>query len=114
MAEEITKLARKNLRDYFLTADAGISGANFAVQHDGSIVIVTNEGNERLVTSLPRIYICVIGIEKIVPTLKDTLRLTKALCMSATGQQITSYVSIIGGPNDKPELDVWTRSMRCT
>jgi len=101
VAEEITKLARKLLRREFLTADAGISGANFAIADDGSLLIVTNEGNDRLVTSLPPVYIAVVGIEKIVPTLCDALKLTRVLCMSATGQNVSSYVSVVKGANDR-------------
>jgi iron-sulfur cluster protein len=106
VAEEITKIARKTLRQVFLAADVGISGANLAIAEDGSVLIVTNEGNERLVTSLPAVYIAVIGIEKIVSSLSDALKLTQALCMSATAQRMTSYISIIKGPNDRTGISL--------
>ena len=91
-------LARALLREAFLSADMGISGVNLAVAETGSIVIVTNEGNGRLVTSLPRIHVAVVGIEKLVPTLEDFITILKVLPRSATGQQISCYVSVLTGP----------------
>jgi L-lactate dehydrogenase complex protein LldF len=95
---KLVKVARKELRGKFLEADMGISGANMAVAETGSIVIITNEGNARLVTTLPKIHIAVIGIEKLVANFEDIVPILTALPKSATGQLLTSYVSIITGP----------------
>ena len=76
----------------------GISGANIAVAETGSIVIVTNEGNARLVTTLPKIHVAIVGVEKLIAKFKDILPILTALPRSATGQLLTSYVSIITGP----------------
>jgi len=93
----LAKIARGVLRNEFVSADAGISGANFAVADSGSIVLVTNEGNGRMVTTLPPLHIAVLSIEKIVPTLADLPKLLRMLPRSATGQTLTSYVSVITG-----------------
>jgi len=93
----LVKVARNELRPRFLEADMGISGGNIAVAETGSIVLMTNEGNARLVTSLPRIHVVLVGIEKLVATYADIAPILKALPKSATAQQLTSYVSIITG-----------------
>ena len=93
----LVKFARGKLRPKFLAADMGISGANIAVAETGSMVIVTNEGNARLVTTLPRIHVAIIGIEKLVAEFKDVTPILRALPRSATGQLLTSYVTIISG-----------------
>ena len=95
--EQITTIARDSLREIFLTADIGITGANFAVADSGSLVIVTNEGNARLVTALPPITIATLGVEKIVGNIADALNLLQALVLSATGQRMTSYVTLVKG-----------------
>ena len=79
-------LARHKLRTEFLSADMGISGCNFAIAETGQICIVTNEGNGRMVSSMPRVYVALMGIEKIVPTVEDAFLQYQALCRSATGQ----------------------------
>lgn len=94
----LVKVARKELRSKFLKADMGISGANIAVAETGSIVIVTNEGNARLVTTLPKVHVALVGIEKLVEKFEDTVPILTALPRSATAQLLTSYVSIITGP----------------
>jgi len=94
----LVKVARGELRPKFLKADMGISGGNIAVAETGSVVLVTNEGNARLVTSLPRIHIAVVGIEKLAANFSDIGPILKALPRSATAQLLTSYVSIISGP----------------
>ena len=94
---QITAIARESLRHDFLTADVGITGANFAIAESGAIVIVTNEGNGRLVTSLPPVTIAVFGSEKIIPSMTDALTLLRALVLSAAGKKITSYVTISRG-----------------
>ena len=93
----LVKFARGKLRPKFLAADMGISGANIAVAETGSMVIVTNEGNARLVTTLPKIHVAIIGIEKLVAEFKDVTPILRALPKSATGQLLTSYVTIISG-----------------
>jgi len=94
----LVKVAREQLRPLFLEADMGISGANIAVAETGSIVLMTNEGNARLVTTLPKIHIALVGIEKLVEKYADVATILKALPRSATAQLLTSYVSIISGP----------------
>jgi len=94
----LVKVARDKLRPRFLEADMGISGGNIAVAETGSIVLMTNEGNARLVTSLPRIHIALVGIEKLITNYADIAPILKALPRSATAQLLTSYVSIITGP----------------
>ncbi len=95
----LVKLARKELRAKFLHAGMGVSGANIAVAETGSIVIITNEGNARLVTTLPKTHVAIVGVEKLVAHFTDVLPILKALPRSATAQLITSYVSIITGPS---------------
>nr|WP_319392712.1 LUD domain-containing protein [uncultured Desulfobacter sp.] len=98
----LVAVARDELRTKFLKADMGISGANMAVAETGTITIVTNEGNARLVTSLPMIHVAVVGIEKIVEKFSDIVPILRALPRSATAQQLTSYVTMITGrtPNE--------------
>jgi L-lactate dehydrogenase complex protein LldF len=90
--------ARDMLRGHFLTADMGISGANFIIAETGSTLIVTNEGNGRMVTTLPRVHVAITGIEKVVPTLADVSTLIRLLPRHATGQTISNYVSVTTGP----------------
>jgi L-lactate dehydrogenase complex protein LldF len=102
---ELCREAREMLRPAFLNADMGISGANFLVAETGSALIVTNEGNGRLVTTLPRVHVAITGIEKVVPTLEDVTTLLRLLPRSATGQSITNYVSVLTGNKDKEDHD---------
>ena len=95
---KLVKFARGKLRPKFLKADMGISGANIAVAETGSIVIITNEGNARLVTTLPRIHVAIVGLEKLIDHFADITPILTALPRSATAQLLTSYVSIISGP----------------
>jgi L-lactate dehydrogenase complex protein LldF len=101
----LTAYARRELRQRFLDADMGISGANFAIAETGSIVLVTNEGNGRFVTGLPRVHVALMGMEKVVPTWEDLTILLRLLTRSATGQRISSYVSMITGPRQAGEVD---------
>ena len=94
----LVKVAREQLREKFLAADMGISGANIAVAETGSLVLVTNEGNARLVTTLPPIHVAIVGLEKLVASFEDIGPILTALPKSATAQLLTSYVSIITGP----------------
>ena len=95
----LVEVARNELRSKFLAADMGITGGNLAVAETGSIVLVTNEGNARLVTTLPKIHIALVGIEKFVEKFEDVAPILDALPRSATAQLLTSYVSIITGPS---------------
>ena len=96
--EILTTTARRRLRQHFLQAQMGISGVNFAVAETGTLAIVTNEGNGRLVTTLPPLHVAIMGIEKVVPTLEDLVLLLQMLTRSATGQKLTAYVSLVSGP----------------
>jgi len=102
----LVETARETLREGFLAARIGLSGANAALADSGTICIVTNEGNGRLVTTLPETHIALVGIEKIVPTLNEALDILSILPKNATGQKITSYVSLIRGPSDGRELHI--------
>jgi L-lactate dehydrogenase complex protein LldF len=102
---ELTREAREVLRPHFLSADMGVSGANFIVAETGSTLIVTNEGNGRLVTTLPRVHVAITGIEKVVPTLEDVSTLLRLLPRHGTGQTITNYVSVTTGVKGADELD---------
>ena len=93
----LVKVAREQLRGKFLGADMGISGANIAVAETGTLVLVTNEGNARLVTTLPRIHVAIVGLEKLIERFADVAPILTALPKSATGQLLTSYVSMITG-----------------
>jgi len=95
--------ARSVLREHYLTADMGITGGNFFVAETGSVVIVTNEGNATLTSTLPKVHIAISGIEKIVPTLEDVATLMRLLPRSATGQSISNYVDILTGPKGAGE-----------
>ena len=103
--EELTRTARRQLREVFLSADVGITGANFGVAETGSICLVTNEGNGRLVSSLPRVHIALMGIERVVPTLAELAVLLKLLARSGTGQKLTVYTTLITGPRRAAEPD---------
>lgn len=98
----LTAIARTVLRKEFLAADAGISGANLAVADSGSICIFTNEGNGRMATTLPRLHVAVFTIEKIIPSLADLPAFIRLLPRFATGQPLSSYMSVITGPR-KPQ-----------
>jgi L-lactate dehydrogenase complex protein LldF len=96
---ELLKIARKFLREKFLSADMGITGVNFAFASSGSFCIVENEANAHHTLSLPKIQIAVMGIEKIIPDIKLLPYLLKLLPPSATGQKSSTYVNFIGGPS---------------
>ncbi|MYE27271.1 MAG: iron-sulfur cluster-binding protein, partial [Chloroflexi bacterium] len=104
-AEEMVAFARRMLREDFLSADMGISGGNFLIAETGSIGLVMNEGNGRMCTSLPRVHIAIIGIEKIVDTVEDYITLTQVLPSSSTGQKMTVYTNILNGPSHDGEAD---------
>src|ERR1039457_7040166 len=103
--EKLTLIARGVLREKFLKADIGISGANFLVADSGAVVLVENEGNARLSTSAPRINIAIAGIEKIFPRARDLATFLKLLARSATGQWLSVYTSFLSGPRRAGEID---------
>src|SRR5882762_9871995 len=95
---EITAIARQRLRNEFLSAEMGVTGANFAIAETGSIVLVENEGNIRLSTQVPKIHVAVVGIEKVIPRFEDLSVFLSLLPRSGTGQKQTAYVSFLNGP----------------
>lgn len=95
-------IARRDLRGRFLSAEVGITGVNFAVAETGTIVVVENEGNSLLTTTLPGVHVAVMGLEKVVPTLADLSVLLRLLARSATGQRITVYTTHYTGPQARP------------
>ncbi|WP_302466779.1 LutB/LldF family L-lactate oxidation iron-sulfur protein [Heyndrickxia camelliae] len=103
--EELAAHAREMLRKEFLSADVGITGCNFAIAESGSISLVTNEGNARMVTTLPKTQITVMGMERIVPTYEEMEVLVSLLTRSAVGQRLTSYVTSLTGPRIEGEVD---------
>ncbi|MGI8422029.1 MAG: LutB/LldF family L-lactate oxidation iron-sulfur protein, partial [Gaiellaceae bacterium] len=102
---ELARVARRQLRRAFHDAEVGVTGANFAVAETGTICLVTNEGNGRLVSALPRVHIALLGMERLVPTLPELSVLLKLLARSATGQRLTTYTTLITGPRREGETD---------
>jgi len=102
---DLMAAARRKLRQAFFSAEMGISGANFLVADAGVVAISTNEGNGRLCTSVPRVHVVVTGIEKVIPRLEDLAVLWPVLATSGTGQGITTYSTLIGGPRRAAEVD---------
>jgi L-lactate dehydrogenase complex protein LldF len=103
--EELTMIARDVMRQKYCEADMGISGANFAVAETGHISITENEGNARLSTSLPRVLVSIVGIEKVVPKLDDLAVLLPMLATAGAGQNMTCYNTLLGGPRQPGETD---------
>lgn len=103
--EELALFAREQLRKDFLSADVGITGCNFAIAESGAVTLVTNEGNARLVTSLPDTQITVMSMERLVPTWEDMEVLVSLLTRSAVGQNLTSYITSIIGTRLEEEID---------
>ena len=101
----MTAAARQALRQVFLDARMGISGVNFGIAETGTLVLVTNEGNGRMVTTLPPIHVALMGIERVVPTWEDAEILLRVLARSATGQALTAYTSFLTGPRRPKEPD---------
>lgn len=101
----LAREAREVLRQHFLSADMGISGANFLIAESGTAALVTNEGNGRMVTTLPRVHVVITGIEKLVSTLEDFATLMRLLPRSATGQTISNYVSLLTGTRAADERE---------
>jgi L-lactate dehydrogenase complex protein LldF len=103
--EELTMIARRHLRQLYVDADIGISGANFLVAETGQISITENEGNARLTTALPKIHIALAGIEKVVKNLDDLAILLPMLATAGAGQPMTCYNTLYSGPRQKGECD---------
>jgi L-lactate dehydrogenase complex protein LldF len=103
--EELTMIARRVLRNKYITADVGLTGANFAIAETGMISITENEGNARLTAALPKVVISLLGIEKILPRLDDLALFLPMLATSGTGQALTCYNSLYGGPRQPDEAD---------
>jgi L-lactate dehydrogenase complex protein LldF len=96
--EALAQVARKVLREAFLTAELGISGANFLVAETGTLALMENEGNIRLSTSLPRVHVAFVGIEKLLPRFADLALFLPLAARAATGQRLSTFVSLIQGP----------------
>lgn len=103
--QQLTLKARELLRDKYLTADVGITGANFLIADSGSIALTENEGNARLTTTFPKIHIAIVGIEKIIPSMADLDIFWPLLSTHGTGQNLTVYNTILGGPRQNNEVD---------
>ena len=103
--EELTMIARRVLRQKYLTADIGLTGANFAIAETGMISITENEGNARLTAALPKVMITLLGIEKVLPRLEDLALFLPMLATAGTGQPLTCYNSLYGGPRQSGESD---------
>jgi len=103
--EDLTEVARKQLREKFISADMGITGGNFMVADTGTLALVTNEGNGRMCTSMPRIHVAIVGMEKVIPSITDLGLFLRLLIRSATGQWISSYVTTVSGPKRSKDID---------
>lgn len=103
--DALARAARDALREEFLAADLGISGANFLTADTGTLALIENEGNIRLSTSLPKVHVAFVGIEKIVPRLEDVSGFLQLTARAATGQPIGNFVSLIQGPRAGDEVD---------
>ncbi len=102
---QLTREAREVLRAHFLSADMGISGGNFLIAETGSVALVTNEGNGRMVTTVPPVHVCITGIEKVLPTLEDLSLIMRLLPRSATGQSISNYFTVVTGTRQPGDRD---------
>jgi len=107
-AEKLTRAVREILREKYIKAEVGITGANAISADFGTIFLVTNEGNGRFVSTAPPVHICVAGVEKLVPTVADGLTICQAVCPNATGQLLTSYISLITGPSRTADIELTT------
>ena len=103
--EQLTLVARKNLREKYVQAEIGVTGANFIIADVGAIAVTENEGNARLSAAWPKTHIVIVGIEKMIPSINDLGLFWPLLATYGTGQQVTVYNSIISGPRQKDETD---------
>ena len=104
--EKLVKVARRRLREKFIQSDMGITGANIGIAESGTLVIVTNEGNAGMVTTLPPIHVAILGVEKIVSTIDDATAILKLLPRSATGQRLSTYTEFITGPSRTADIEL--------
>ena len=104
-AKDLAGEARTQLREKFVKADMGITGANFVVAETGTLVLVTNEGNGRMCTSMPRIHVAITGMEKVIPSMEDLGIFLRLLIRSSTGQRMSSYVTAVTGPRTSDDED---------
>ena len=102
---ELTQLVREDLRKEFLQAKLGVSGGNFLVADTGTLVICDNEGNQGLVTALPEVHVALVGIDKVIPRLRDLGPLLRLLARNSTGQTLTGYTTLISGPRHNSDSD---------
>jgi L-lactate dehydrogenase complex protein LldF len=103
--EALTAVARDRLRQTFLSADMGIVGVNFAIAETGTLVLVENEGNQRMSIALPETLVAIMGIEKVIARLEDLSHFLEILARTGTGQNLTTYTNFINGPRRPGELD---------
>ena len=103
--ERLTAEARTRLREYFLAADFGVTGVNFAIAETGTLIVIENEGNGRMSSTLPETFVAVMGIEKVIPKLADLPHFLEILARTATGQKLTTYTNFISGPRRPGESD---------
>jgi L-lactate dehydrogenase complex protein LldF len=103
--EDLTKEARDQLRQKFIDAGMGITGADFIIAETGTVALVTNEGNGRMCSSMPKIHVAITGMEKVIPSIEDLGLFLRLLIRSATGQRISSYVTTVTGPRREDEVD---------
>ena len=103
--QEVTLVAREKLREKYINAEVGITGANFIISDIGGIAITENEGNGRLSTAWPKTHIAIVGIEKVIPSLTDLALMWPLLATFGTGQKVTVYSSLISGPKQPGEKD---------
>ena len=103
--EALTAVARERLRETFLAADLGITGVNFAIAETGTLVLIENEGNGRMSSTLPETFVAVMGIEKVIPKMADLSHFLEVLARTATGQKLTTYTNFVSGPRREGEID---------
>jgi L-lactate dehydrogenase complex protein LldF len=103
--EELTAVARERLRPIFLGAEMGVTGVNFAIAETGTLVLIENEGNGRLSSTMPETLVALMGIEKVIPKLENLPHFLEVLARTATGQKLTCYTNFINGPRREDDLD---------
>ena len=103
--EELTQVARKNLREKYIEAEVGVTGANFIIADIGGVALTENEGNGRLSCAMPKTHIVIVGIEKVIPSINDLALFWPLLSTFGTGQKLTVYNTIISGPRQPNETD---------
>lgn len=110
--QRLVKVASVQLRRKCIEADMGVSGCNFAIAENGAVSTVTNEGNARMVTTLPRVHVVIAGLDKLTPTLDEALTVLQVLSRNATAQRLTAYVTGCAGPGPVPSIPIIKKS--CT